>query len=159
MRAGRDEKRWKEESKQTRDAELLNKGLHGTTTPVLMAGESMLDEPYYVPKTVFNSRARRNKMSRHGVEVLHVRFYMEKNCLRSYNSIWTKHTLTHHLQIHISRCATKFCGGLTTSFLYFDQKQQCLCHMVPWWRKAKTIWQWPIFFIYLFTMYMLDIQI
>lgn len=45
MRAGWDEKRDERKRARTRDAELLNKGLHGAATPVLMAGESMLDEP------------------------------------------------------------------------------------------------------------------
>lgn len=65
-------KRWKEERKKTRDAEFPNKGLHGGATPVLMAGESMLDGPYYVPKTMFNSHATQNKKSKWGGgEVLH----------------------------------------------------------------------------------------
>lgn len=52
------------------NAELLDKGRHAATaTPALMAGESMLDEPYYVAKAVFDSRATHNKMSKHGVEV------------------------------------------------------------------------------------------
>lgn len=62
---------WDEgDERKTRDGELLNKGRHAATaTPALMAGESMLDEPYYVAKTVFDSRATHNKMSKHGVEV------------------------------------------------------------------------------------------
>lgn len=83
-------RRWKEESKKTRDAELLNKGRRAAATPALMACESMLDEPYYVAKTVFNSRATHNKMSKHGVEV---RIYMEESCSRSYGcNIWQEHT-------------------------------------------------------------------
>lgn len=62
---------WDEgDERKTRDAELLNKGRHAATaTPALMAGESMLDEPYYVAKTVSDGRATHNKMSKHGVEV------------------------------------------------------------------------------------------
>lgn len=56
----RDERK---ESRKTRDAGRLNKGPLAAAAPVLMAGESMFDEPYYVAKTVFNSRATHNKMS------------------------------------------------------------------------------------------------
>lgn len=70
---------WDEgDERKRRDAELLNKGRHAATaTPALMAGESMLDEPYYVAKTVFDSRATHNKMSKHRVEV---RIHVEENC-------------------------------------------------------------------------------
>lgn len=90
---------WDEgDERKTRDAELPNKGRHAATaTPALMAGESMLDEPYYVAKAVFDSRATHNKMSKHGVEV---RIHIEESCSWSNSSnIWQKQTKTQ-------RCCT-----------------------------------------------------
>lgn len=76
---------WDEgDERKTRDAELLNKGRPAAAaTPALMAGESMLDEPYYAAKSVFNSHATHNKMGKHGVEA---RVHMEESCWRRHGS-------------------------------------------------------------------------
>lgn len=129
---------WDEgDERKTRDAELLNKGRHAATaTPALMAGESMLDEPYYVAKTVFDSRATHNKMSKHGVEV---RIHIEESCseLRFKHLAETEQN-TAVLHRRISRCASQFCGGLTTSCLILATGSNVLVPVTRWLFRAQS---------------------
>lgn len=62
------------------------RGLRGSASVVLMAGESMVDEAYYVAENMFNNGSLTdNKINKHGEEratMTRFRFNL-KSCLRS----------------------------------------------------------------------------